>query len=468
MAEQQDAATRERIFQLIEQEKVRFINLEFTDVVGMAKSVTIPVEQFPACLESGRWFDGSALESFARVAESDMYLFPDLSTFAILPVRVRPPAVANSSDLDLLNDEDVGARVICNVLTPDGERFDGDPRATLLRAMDVAREMGYDFVVAPELEFFLLHLEGKTPMPLPFDRGSYFDLSTDLAATVRRQMVQALLHMGIKIESSHHEIAAGQHEIDFETGDALYVADGVMTAKYVLKAIASRHNLYATFMPKPFFGLNGSGMHTHQQLISHATGRNAFVDESGDGEYGLSDVGRYFIAGQLAHARAMCAVLSPLVNSYKRLVPGYEAPVYITWAAKRNWSNLVRVPEIKPNRPEMMRVEYRAPDPACNPYLAFAAMLAAGLDGIEKEYPLPDPVEANALELSDEQRAARGIAMLPGDLHEAIEEARRSELLRRTLGDHLFESFVQNKLIEWESYRSTITDFEIKRYLPIL
>jgi glutamine synthetase len=466
MAEQQDAATRERIFQLIEQEKVRFINLEFTDVVGMAKSVTIPVEQFPACLESGRWFDGSALESFARVAESDMYLFPDLSTFAILPVRVRPPAVANSSDLDLLNDEDVGARVICNVLTPDGERFDGDPRATLLRAMDVAREMGYDFVVAPELEFFLLHLEGKTPMPLPFDRGSYFDLSTDLAATVRRQMVQALLHMGIKIESSHHEIAAGQHEIDFETGDALYVADGVMTAKYVLKAIASRHNLYATFMPKPFFGLNGSGMHTHQQLISHATGRNAFVDESGDGEYGLSDVGRYFIAGQLAHARAMCAVLSPLVNSYKRLVPGYEAPVYINWG-RVNREALIRVPRPDANRQASARIELRCCDPSCNPYLAFAVMLRAGLDGIQRKLPLPPAMDERLFLHTDGERQRQLSALLPATLGEALADLREDPLIRETLGDSIYEGFVEAKGIEWVEYRKQVHSWELDRYLPI-
>src|SRR5258707_7194695 len=258
MGEQQDQALQERVFKIIEAEKIRFINLEFTDVVGMAKSVTIPVEQLSASFVSGRWFDGSALESIARVAETDMYLFPDLSTFSTLPVKVRPPSVGTSYDVDLLNDDEVGARVVCNVMTPDGERFDGDPRATLLRALNVASTMGYDFMVAPELEFFLLHIEGKTPMPLPFDRGGYFDLSTDLAATVRRQMVQALLHMGIKIESSHHEIAAGQHEIDFETGHALSIADGVMTAKYVLKALAARHNLYATLMPQPFFGLNGS------------------------------------------------------------------------------------------------------------------------------------------------------------------------------------------------------------------
>ncbi len=462
MAEQQDQATRERVFKRLEAESVRFINLEFTDVIGMAKCVTIPVEQLTTTLKSGRWFDGSALESIARVAESDMYLFPDLSTFSILPARVRPPTNISATDPD----EDVGARVICNVLTPDGERFDGDPRATLLRALDVGHEMGYDFFLAPELEFYLLHLEGKTPMPLPFDRGGYFDLSTDLAATVRRQMVQALLHMGIKIESSHHEIAAGQHEIDFETSDALHVADGVMTAKYVLKAIASRHNLYATFMPKPFFGLNGSGMHTHQQLISHATGRNAFVDESGSGEYGLSDVGRYFIAGQLAHARAMCAVLSPLVNSYKRLVHGYEAPVYINWG-RVNREALIRVPRPDANRQTSARIELRCCDPSCNPYLAFAVMLRAGLDGIQRRLPLPPAMDESLFLRSEGERQRHISALLPATLGEALTDLRADPLMREALGDSIYEGFVEAKGIEWAEYRKQVHSWELERYLPV-
>src|SRR5579864_4196369 len=344
MTEQQDSDERGRVLATIEAEGVRFVNLEFTDVVGMAKCVTIPVEQFPDCLVHGKWFDGSALEGFARVAESDMYLYPDLDTFAILPGNVRPQAITPSALNELTGqfpDAGVVARVICDVRTPDGERFDGDPRATLFRAIDLASSMGYKFLVAPELEFFLLHLEDNTPTPLPHDRGGYFDLSTDLAAAVRRQMVQALQQMGIRIEASHHEVAAGQHELDFETSDALHTADALMTAKYVLKAIAAQHNLYATFLPKPFYGVNGSGMHTHQQLVHRATRQNTFVDEHG--EFGLSDTGRYFIAGQLAHARGMCAILAPLVNSYKRLVPGYEAPVYVTWA-QLNRSALIRVP----------------------------------------------------------------------------------------------------------------------------
>ncbi|HLX56361.1 MAG TPA: glutamine synthetase family protein, partial [Ktedonobacteraceae bacterium] len=338
----QDSDRREALLAMLEAEKVRFVNLEFTDVVGMAKCVTIPVEQFPDCLEHGKWFDGSALEGFARVAESDMYLLPDLSTFAILPVKVRPQSQRpRFVAVDRVSEDDVVARVICHVRTPDGEPFDGDPRATLIRALEFAQSLGYDFLVAPELEFFLLQLEEKTPAPLPHDSGGYFDLSTDLAAAVRRQMALALQQMGIHIEASHHEVAAGQHELDFATRDALHVADALMTAKYVLKAIAAQHDLYATFLPKPFYGVNGSGMHTHQQLIHHASHQNAFVDEHG--EYGLSDTGRYFIAGQLVHASAMSAILAPLVNSYKRLVPGYEAPVFVNWG-RVNREALIRVP----------------------------------------------------------------------------------------------------------------------------
>jgi len=301
MSEQRKQTDRDHVLAALEAERVRFVNLEFTDVVGMAKCVTIPVEQFPDCLTHGKWFDGSALEGFARIAESDMYLFPDLATFSIVPGSVRPQPAGSFTDQ--IHDEDVIARIICNVHTPDGERFDGDPRATLANALQLAKSMDYSFLVAPELEFFLLQMEDKTPTPLPHDLGGYFDLSTDLAAAVRRQMVQTLQQMHITIESSHHEVAAGQHELDFESGDALSIADGLMTAKYVLKSIAGQHGLYATFMPKPFNGGNGCGMHTHQQLIEAATGKNAFVDEQG--EYGLSDIGRYFIAGQLDHAREM-------------------------------------------------------------------------------------------------------------------------------------------------------------------
>jgi glutamine synthetase len=466
MTEQQDSDERGRVLATIEAEGVRFVNLEFTDVVGMAKCVTIPVEQFPDCLKHGKWFDGSALEGFARVAESDMYLFPDLSTFAVLPAQVRlqatPQATRTQAD-DLISETDVVARVICHVRTPDGEYFDGDPRATLLRALDVAAAMGYDFQASPELEFFLLRLEDKTPVPLPHDRGGYFDLSTDLAAALRRQMVQALQKMGIRIDASHHEVAAGQHELDFEIGDALPIADGLMTAKYVLKAIAAQYNLYATFLPKPFYGVIGSGMHTHQQLIQRSTGRNAFYDEHG--EFGLSEVGRYFIAGQLAHARGLCAILAPLVNSYKRLVPGYEAPVYIIWG-RVNREALIRVPRPGPDL-QSTRVELRCCDPSCNPYLALAVMLRAGLDGIQRKLPLPSAMDESLFLRDESERQRHHSKLLPATLGEALEGLREDTLLREALGDSIYEGFIEAKSIEWSEYRKQVHPWELERYLPV-
>jgi glutamine synthetase len=446
----------------IEAEHVRFVNLEFTDVVGMAKCVTVPVEQFPDCISRGKWFDGSAIEGFARIAESDMYLFPDLATFAILPNEARPHLGLAPSEL--LSEDDVVARVICDVRTPAGERFDGDPRAALFRALQVAASMGYMFRVAPELEFFLVRQEDKVPTPLPNDRGGYFDLSTDLAATVRRQMVRALQHMHIDIEASHHEVAAGQHEIDFQADNALPIADGLVTAKYVLKAIASQYGLYATFMPKPLYGVNGSGLHTHQQLIALDTGQNAFVDEQGD--YGLSAVGQYFIAGQLAHARAMCAILAPLVNSYKRLVPGYEAPVFVNWG-RVNREALIRVPRPTSNRQLSARIELRCCDPSSNPYLALAVMLRAGLDGIARKLPLP-PVMDESLFLRDEnERMLHHSHLLPATLGEALDELREDSLVRDTLGEAIYEGFIEAKGIEWTNYRRQVHAWELERYLPV-
>src|SRR6266849_4443959 len=467
MAEQQNQAKREQILATIEAKGVGFVNLEFTDVVGMAKCVTIPVEQLPDCLIHGKWFDGSAIEGFARVAESDMYLFPDLETFAILPGKVRPQEITASiltAPDDQFLEAGAVARIICDVRAPDGVRFDGDPRATLYNALEVAHSMGYNFLVAPELEFFLLHLEDKMPTPLPHDRGGYFDLSTDLAATVRRQMVQALQQMHINIEASHHEVAAGQHELDFEIGNALSIADGLMTAKYVLKAIAAQHDLYATFLPKPLSGENGSGMHTHQQLISLTTGQNAFVDEQG--EYGLSEIGRYFIAGQLAHARAMCAILAPLVNSYKRLVPGYEAPVFVNWG-RVNREALIRVPRPSSNRQSSARIELRCCDPSCNPYLALAVMLRTGLDGISRTLPLPAPMEESLFLHDEGERLHRRAQLLPATLGEALEGLREDTLIRETLGDSIYEGFVEAKTIEWTEYRKQVHAWEIERYLSV-
>ncbi|SRR6266436_155320 len=462
-SKQQNQAVKDRLVATIEAEHVRFVNLEFTDVVGMAKCVTIPVEQFPDCLIHGKWFDGSSLEGFARVAESDMYLFPDLDTFAILPEGVRPQALRQEATEQMV-DDDVVARVICDVRTPDGERFDGDPRATLVHALDVAHSMGYGFLVAPELEFFLLRYEDGIPAPLPHDRGGYFDLSTDLAAAVRRQMVRALQQMGIMIESSHHEIAAGQHELDFEMKDALHIADGLMTAKYVLKAIAAQHGLYATFLPKPFHNVNGSGLHTHQQLVSLSTGQNVFVDEQG--EYGLSDIGRYFIAGQLAHARAMCAIVAPLVNSYKRLVAGYEAPVFVNWG-RVNREALIRVPRPSTDRQASVRIELRSCDPSCNPYLALAVMLRTGLDGIKRKLPLPTAMEESLFLHDEGELLHRRAQLLPATLGEALEGLREDTLIRETLSDSIYEGFVEAKTIEWTEYRKQVHAWEIERYLPV-
>lgn len=466
MAEQQRQDAKERVLAEIEARQVRFINLEFTDVVGMAKCVTIPAEQFPDCINEGKWFDGSSIEAFARVAESDMYLYPDLTTFTVLPDNVRPTSleVSGMGGNDQMSDEDIVARVICDVYTPDGERFDGDPRFTLARALEFGRSQGFNFLVAPELEFFLVRLEGNKPVPLPHDRGGYFDLSTDLAAAVRRQMVQALQHMDISIEASHHEVAAGQHELDFAIGDASAIADALMTAKYVLKAIAAQHGLYATFLPKPLYGISGSGMHTHQQLMHLATGKNAFVDAQG--EYGLSDIGRYFIAGQLAHARGMCAILAPLVNSYKRLVPGFEAPVYINWG-RVNREALIRVPRPGANRQYSERVELRCCDPSCNPYLALAVMLRAGLDGIQRKLPLPPAMDESLFLRDENERLHRLSRLLPATLGEALDGLREDTLIRETLGDSIYEGFLEAKSIEWIDYRRQVHAWELERYLPV-
>ncbi|MGH2470045.1 MAG: type I glutamate--ammonia ligase, partial [Chloroflexota bacterium] len=376
----------------VQKEKVRFVNLQFTDVLGVVKSVTIPAAQLEDCVQHGKWFDGSSIEGFARIAESDMYLMPDVSTFQVIPWE---------------RGENTTARVICDVYTPDGQVFEGDPRRVLARNLAAAAQRGWGLHTGPELEFFLLQRDEKgVELPLPHDRGGYFDLSTDLAMDVRKEMVNALQEIGIKVETSHHEVAIGQHEIDFQYDDALKTADNAVTFKYTLKAIALRHDLHATFMPKPIFGINGSGMHTHMSLYDVKTGANAFWDASS--EYGLSNLARQFIAGLLAHARGMCAIVAPLVNSYKRLVPGYEAPVYISWA-RVNRSALIRVPQTSPGQPRSTRIELRCPDASCNPYLAFAVMLAAGLDGITRELQPPPPVEENLYHFDEFQRAQRNV-----------------------------------------------------------
>jgi glutamine synthetase len=472
MGDKKSHASYEQIMTIIKNEQVRFVNLEFIDVVGMTKCVTIPVEQFVNCIQHGKWFDGSALESFARVAESDMYLFPDLLSFSVLPAKVRPPVPAPSSQRSTnvsrsqqqSIDEDVVARVMCDIRTPDGERFEGDPRTSLLHATEMAQEMGLRYQVAPELEFFLLSFDGKQAIPLPNDSGGYFDLSTDFSVVLRGHMVYSLQKMGIKIEASHHEVAAGQQELDFEVGDALQIADGLTTAKYVIKSLASQHGLYATFLPKPFFGINGSGLHIHQQLLNIETGKNAFIDEHG--EYGLSEIGRCFIAGQLAHARGMCALLAPLVNSYKRLVRGYEAPVLINWG-RVNRQALIRVPRSGANHTSSMRVELRCADGTCNPHLAFAVMLRAGLDGIQRNLPLPPAMDENIFLQDENERLRPRARLLPATLGEALDAMREDPLIREVLGETIYEGFLDAKSIEWTEYRQQVHDWEINRYLPV-
>ena len=431
----------------VQDERVRFINLQFTDVVGMVKSVTIPAEKLDDAVRDGTWFDGSSIEGFARIAESDMYLVPDLDTFALIPWE---------------RGEDVTARMICWIYSPNGDLFPGDPRAVLYRATEEARQLGYTYNTGPEIEFFLLRPdETGRVIPAPHDKGGYFDFSTDLASAVRKDMMNVLEAMGIRVENSHHEVAAGQHEIDFEYDEALRSADNSVTLKYALKAVAQKHGLHATFMPKPVFGTAGSGMHIHQSLF-RVEGQNAFVDSNDD--YGLSDVAKHFIAGQLHHARAMSAVLAPLVNSYKRLVPGFEAPVYISWA-RVNRSSLIRVPRATSAKLKSTRIELRCPDPSCNPYLAFAVMLKCGLDGVRRRLPLPEPVEENLYAFDEGDLVKRQIAMLPGSLGEALDELRRDEVVQDALGAHVFERFLEAKGMEWDQYRMYVSPWEIDRYL---
>jgi glutamine synthetase len=430
---------------------IRFVQLQFTDIMGVVKAVTIPIHQLEGSVRHGTWFDGSSIEGFTRIAESDQYLMPDMRTFSELPwLKGSGPRGT--------------ARVICDVYTPRGEPFAGDPRGVLRRQVERARKLGYIVNMGPELEFFLFRRgEDGTIEPLPHDQAGYFDFSTDLAGDIRHDMVDALEAFGIRVEAAHHEVAAGQHEIDFEYADALQTADNAITFKFTLKAIAQQHGLYATFMPKPIHGINGSGMHTHQSLYSIADSRNSFADA--DSSYGLSPLAKSYMAGILAHARGMIAVLAPLVNSYKRLVPGYEAPTYLTWG-RTNRSALIRVPMVSPGKSiEGTRVEVRCPDPSSNTYLAFAAMIAAGLDGVEKGLELAEPVEESLFEMDAAQIAAKKIRELPGTLGDALDELEKDEVIREALGDHVFSHFIEAKRNEWDEYRTQVSDWEVERYL---
>ena len=442
--------TKQQIIERVADDAIEFISLQFTDILGVVKSVTIPVTELEVVLEGGQWFDGSSVLGFARIAESDMYLVPDLETYAIIPWN---------------RDGGPTARLICDVYTPDGEPFQGDPRHVLKRALAEAAALGFGYNAGPEPEFFLFKSDGDgRAIPRPHDRGGYFDLSTDRGLRVRNEMAKALAAFGIQVEASHHEVASGQHEIDFRYTDALRAADNVVTFKVTLKEVARQHNLHATFLPKPIAGVNGSGMHVHQSLFHTNTGLNAFADPQG--ERGLSADAQYFVAGQLAHARGMSAVLAPLVNSYKRLVPGYEAPVYVSWG-QINRSALIRVPQVQPDRPASTRLELRCPDPSCNPYLAFAVMLRAGLEGIAQKLEPPPISNEDLYHLDDLGRETRGLDTLPGSLGEALEELKRDDLMRDTLGDHILDRFIEAKTIEWQEYSTHVSGWELARYLPI-
>jgi len=436
----------QRVMKIIEKNDIKFIKLWFTDILGFLKSFSVPKEEIEKAFNEGIGFDGSSIEGFVRIDESDMVAIPDPATFAILPWRPKEKGVA---------------RVFCDIVTPDGKPFEGDPRYVLKKNLEKARKLGFTYYVGPELEYFYFKDAKSTEI---LDKGGYFDLiPRDEALDLRRETVLFCEALGMKIEYSHHEVAPSQHEIDMRYEDALTMADNVMTYRLTVKEVAYRQGVYATFMPKPLFGENGSGMHTHMSLFRGK--RNAFFDPKG--QYHLSQEARYFIGGLLKYAPEFTSVTCQWVNSYKRLVPGYEAPVYLSWA-QRNRSDLVRVPMYKPGKEEATRVEYRSPDPACNPYLTFSVMLAAGLAGMAEKIEPPEPIEENVYKMCEADRERRGIKQLPGSLIEAIQLTEKSKLVREALGDHVFSHFIENKKVEWDRYRIQITSYEIEKYLPIL
>jgi len=442
-----DPAARQAVLERIREEGVEFALLWFTDIEGHLKSFAITPSEIEDALDDGMGFDGSSISGFNAIEESDMVAIPDPDTFQIMPWKQGETKVA---------------RMICDVVTPDGQPYEGDPRYVLRRALERMSSLGFDrFNVGPELEYFLFKDQASTET---LDEGGYFAMtSLDAATELRQETIHALESMGIPVEYAHHEVGPSQHEIDIRFAPALEMADHTVTYRLIVKEIAAKNGVYATFMPKPLFGENGSGMHTHQSLF--ADGRNAFFD--GDDQWHLSDVGKAFIAGQLRHAREIAAVFAQWVNSYKRLVPGYEAPVYVAWS-QRNRSALIRIPLYKPGSEQATRAEIRCPDPACNPYLTFAALLHAGLEGIERGYELPEPMETNLYHLTAEQRRERGIISLPETLGEAIDELAVSELARKALGPHIFDRYVELKRKEWDEYRVQLTRWEMDRYLPVL
>lgn len=442
-----DCKNPQDVIKAVKEHGIKFIQFWFLDVVGTLKNFQVMPDELPEAFDEGMGFDGSSIEGFSRIHESDMVAFPDPNTFQLITWQ-----------------EDDGypvARMFCDIKTPEGKPYEGDSRYVLKRILDRAAQQGLTNYVGPELEFFLF-ADSKEPRTL--DVGGYFDAPPlDLANSIRRDIILALNNMGINVEYSHHEVAPSQHEIDLRYQEALKMADISVTYRVIVKEVARKHGIYATFMPKPLFGENGSGMHVHQSLFQDS--KNIFYDAQDP--QGLSKEAKSFIAGILKHAREYTAVTNQWVNSYKRLVPGFEAPVYIAWA-RRNRSALVRVPMYKPGKEQATRVELRSPDPACNPYLAFAVTLAAGLEGMEKGYPLPSPVESDIYDMQYEERLHHGIQTLPGSLYEAIDEMSRSSMLQEALGSHIFEKFIQNKRLEWHNYRIQVTDYELRRYLPLL
>jgi glutamine synthetase len=442
-----DEGARKDVVKRIRDEEVQSVLFWFTDIEGHLKSFAITPGEIEAALDDGMGFDGSSITGFNAIEESDMVAIPDPTTYRVMPQRPGETKVA---------------RMICDVVTPDGNPYVGDPRHVLRRALERMESMGFDtFNIGPELEYFLFKSSEAVE---PLDEGGYFAMTTQDAATeIRNETIFALEQMGIPIEYHHHEVGPSQHEIDMRFSPALQMADHTLTYRLIVKEIAAKNGVYATFMPKPIFGENGSGMHTHQSLFNE--GRNQFFDAAD--EWNLSAVGKAFIAGQLKHARELSLVFAQWVNSYKRLVPGYEAPVYVAWS-RRNRSALIRIPLYKPGAEQATRAELRCPDPACNPYLTFAALLHAGLEGIEKGYELPPPMETNLYHLTPEERKEQGIVSLPETLGEAVDEFSGSELMRRALGDHVFDNFVRLKRKEWDEYRVQLTEWEMQRYLKAL
>ena len=439
--------TKKDVLAAVKKRNIKFIKLWFTDVLGFQKGIAITKRELAKAMEDGMGFDGSSIEGFARIEESDMVAMPDPSTFQLIPWR---------SEKDGLS-----ARMFCDVVKPNGKPFEGDPRYILKKNLKKAKDLGFTYYIGPELEYFYFENPKNT---IILDRGGYFDLTPhDVAQELRRETVVMLEKMGVKVEYSHHEVATSQHEIDLRYCDALTMADNVMTYRMVVKEVARQHGKYATFMPKPIYGINGSGMHVHQSLFKGS--KNAFFSKTDKSH--LSDTAKYFIAGILKHVPEMTAVTNQWVNSYKRLIPGYEAPVYICWA-QMNRSALVRVPMYKPGKEKATRVEFRSPDPAANPYLALSVMLAAGLEGMKKKYKLPKAAEDNIYRMTEEEREKAGIQSLPEDLYEAIKLTEKSKLVKEALGEKLFEYFIRNKYMEWDEYKAQVSKYEIDKYLPIL